>query len=120
MLPSSLMFILYTKVSGFEQIKELYESDEDFGDICKKHLRKHSLGEFWSKMDICSRERLCIPQNSLRDKLRQEMHSNDLCGHVGRDKTIANVELRYFWPQLKKDVEKFVHRCHVCQRSKGQ
>ena len=40
-------------------------------------------------------------------------------GHFGRDKTIALVEYRFFWPSLKKDVWKVIKQCRACQVGKG-
>ncbi|PKI44058.1 hypothetical protein CRG98_035545 [Punica granatum] len=40
-------------------------------------------------------------------------------GHVGRDRTLQLVQSSYFWPSIRKKVEKYVHRCKVCQVSKG-
>ncbi|GKD87628.1 RNA-directed DNA polymerase, partial [Tanacetum coccineum] len=57
---------------------------------------------------------------SLRSQLIKEVHAKGLSAHLGRDKTIASVESRFNWPQLKRDVEAFVKRCVVCQEGKGK
>ena len=62
---------------------------------------------------------LCIPQTSLHESLLREAHSGGLAGHFGRDKTLALLSSKFFWPQLKKDVANFVKRCYICQSSKG-
>lgn len=61
--------------------------------------------------------RLCVPDCSLRLRIIEEIHSE---GHVGRDRTLHLVATNYFWPTLRRDVERFVERCHACQLAKGQ
>ncbi|RVW83628.1 Transposon Ty3-I Gag-Pol polyprotein [Vitis vinifera] len=56
---------------------------------------------------------------SLRDHVIWELHGGGMGGHFGRDKTIALVEDRFFWPNLKKDVWKVIKQCRACQVGKG-
>ncbi|MGV7953776.1 integrase zinc binding domain-containing protein, partial [Mycobacterium kansasii] len=56
-------------------------------------------------------DRLCISRMSLREFLIWELHSGGIAGHFGRDKTIALVEDRFYWPSLKRDVAKVLGQC---------
>ena len=62
---------------------------------------------------------LCLPRTSLRDFLVWEMHVGGLAGHLGRDKTIALVEDRFYWPSLKRDVARIVSQCRTCHLAKA-
>lgn len=61
--------------------------------------------------------KLCIPPTSLRYFRLWEMNAGGLAGHFGRDKTIALVEDRFYWPSLKKDVSRI--ECRTCQLAKA-
>ena len=61
---------------------------------------------------------LYVPRGSLREHIIQELQAGGLGGHMGCDKTISLVEARYFWPHLKRDIEKFVKCCCTCQIAK--
>ncbi|GJY92167.1 putative reverse transcriptase domain-containing protein [Tanacetum coccineum] len=59
---------------------------------------------------------LCIPDSSLRLQIIKELHGE---GHVGRDRTLQLVQASYFWPTMRKEVDRYVKRCRVCQILKG-
>ena len=63
---------------------------------------------------------MCIPQGSLRDLILREARGGGLLGHFGRDKTLSIVAEHFFWPHLRRDVEKFCARCIICLKAKSR
>ena len=48
----------------------------------------------------------------------EEYHSGMMGGHSGVLKTTKRTPRLFHWPNLKKDVQKFVAECNVCQTDK--
>lgn len=44
----------------------------------------------------------------MRDFLIWEMHTGAIASHFDRDKTIAQVKDRFYYPSLKRDVAKII------------
>lgn len=101
------------EMQGFNTFKELYFYDKYFGPIiqaittgqCDNYCVHNGKGL-----------QLCVSDCSLNEKIIIEQHA---LGHFGHDKSIALMEAKYFWPKLKRDVTRYVERCHACQLSKG-
>ena len=122
------------------QVKEGYSSDEYFMRLIE-NLRKMEndkgfsppkelkflLGKFsWDEKEkllyknICDKQVLCIPRSGrlIVDRLF-EAHDTTVGGHLGRDKTLANVAKNFFWPGMVRDVDQYVASCGNCQSNKG-
>ncbi|WVZ93815.1 hypothetical protein U9M48_039770 [Paspalum notatum var. saurae] len=117
----TMLLQLDHRIFGLESIKEQYAYDEDFKDImlhCKE-------GRTWDKYMINDgfvfrANRLCILVGSVRLLLLQEAHRGGLMGHFSAKKTEAVLSAHFFWPKMKRDVERFVSRCTTCQKAKSQ
>ena len=116
----ALISIMEAKVLGSEHLKDQYEEDLDFGAIYQACTTAAS-GPFYQHEGFLFRyKRLCIPQGSMRELLIRESHEGGLMGHFGVDKTLSVLVEHFFWPHLKRDVEKFCARCITCIKSKSR
>ena len=109
------------KIFGLETIKAQYAHDDDFKDVllnCKE-------GKTWNKFVLTDgfifrANKLCIPASSVRLLLLQEAHGGGLMGHFGVKKTEDILADHFFWPKMRRDVERFVARCTTCQKAKSR
>ncbi|WVZ97349.1 hypothetical protein U9M48_042896, partial [Paspalum notatum var. saurae] len=49
-----------------------------------------------------------------------EVHGGGLMGHFGLKKTTEVLTAHFFWPKLKRDVERYVARCTTCNNAKSR
>ncbi|KAK2967197.1 hypothetical protein RJ640_022453 [Escallonia rubra] len=64
--------------------------------------------------------RVYVPKwKDLRRKVIRECHDTQSTVHQGHRQTYALVTKAYFWPQVKKEVQRCVKTCHACRQVKG-
>jgi hypothetical protein len=64
--------------------------------------------------------KLCILASSVRLLLLQETHGGGLMGHFVIKKTQDILASHFFWPNMRRDVKRFVAHCTTCQKVKSQ
>jgi hypothetical protein len=118
----TLLNELDCKIFGLETIKDQYVNDADFKEVllhCKD-------GKGWNKFIfndgfVFRANKLCIPASFVHLLLLlQEAHGGGLMGHFGAKKTKDILAGHFFWPKMRRDVERFVARCTTCQKAKSR
>ncbi|GJV98156.1 putative nucleotidyltransferase, ribonuclease H [Tanacetum coccineum] len=113
---SNLLVSMQVDVPGLDVICEQLTLDPYFSNV----LQGVQSGQYpdFNIHDgfLFKGNQLCIPDTSLRLKIIKELHGE---GHVGRDRTLKLVQASYFWPTMRKEVDRYVKRCRICQVSKG-
>jgi hypothetical protein len=65
-------------------------------------------------------KQIFIPDHGeLRDDCIEAVHAPTFAGHFGIIRTIKKLKEVYFWPNMRKDVERFVKSCDSCQKVKA-
>ena len=116
-----LLSQLDCRIFGLESIKEQYALDPEFKDALLNCREGRSWNKFVLNDGFLFRaNRLCIPVGSVRLLLLQEAHGGGLMGHFGAKKTEDVLAMHFFWPKMRRDVERFVARCTTCQKAKSR
>jgi hypothetical protein len=115
-----LLSQLDAKILELESIKDLYAIDSYFAEP----FLKCGDGKGWKKFHehdgfLFRANKLCIPDCSVRLLLLQEAHADGLMGHFGAKKTEQVLADHFFWPKMRRDVEKYVLRCVTCHKAKS-
>jgi hypothetical protein len=104
-----------------ESIKELYATDVDFKDgyeNCRE-------GRTWNKYVLqdgllYNANKLCVPASSVRLLFLHEAHGGGLMGHIGVKKIEDVLAAHFFWPKMRRGMERYVSWCTTCNKAKSQ
>eukprot|EP01125_Pyxidicula_operculata_P010429 TRINITY_DN342_c0_g1_i11.p1 TRINITY_DN342_c0_g1~~TRINITY_DN342_c0_g1_i11.p1 ORF type:complete len:911 (+),score=64.75 TRINITY_DN342_c0_g1_i11:1973-4705(+) len=64
-----------------------------------------------------SERKLVVPQGLKVDVLHA-LHDDFLAGHLGRNKTFAAIQRRFWWKGMYEDVQRYIQTCDTCNRRK--
>ena len=106
----TLLTTLDAKLLGFEFLKDLYATDPDFGGIFTSLPRDTREHYFIAQGFLYYKDKLCIPLSSMQSLLIREAHGGGLMGHFGITKTLSVLQEHFFWPRIKRDVERQIQR----------
>jgi hypothetical protein len=78
------------------------------------NFKKDDINGYWTW-----KERIYVPINqTLRERAIRWCHDEPMAGHPGITKTLELTTRTFWWPNMKKDIEKYIKACHKCQISK--
>jgi hypothetical protein len=63
--------------------------------------------------------KLCVPTSSVLLLFLQEAHRGSLIGHFGVKKTEDVLATHFFWPKMRRIVERYMSRCTTYNKAKS-
>ena len=117
----ALLTTLDSKLLGFEFIKELYVSDHDFSNVFTSCTNGAVFNDFYVfEGFLFKKNHLCVPNCSLRVVLVKEARRGGLMGHFRVQKTYDTLIEHFYWPCIKRDVNKVCGQCIMCLKAKSK
>ena len=95
--------------------------DDPFLLNLRKGIEQGKPSEFHVRSDgsVWLRNRICVPnQPDLKLEIMQEAHSTPYTVHPGSTKMYHDIKGNFWWPNMKREIAKFVLECPICQQVK--
>ncbi|CAH8552923.1 unnamed protein product [Schistosoma margrebowiei] len=116
------MNVVQQSTVNFETLRHEQEQDLELQNLLKTNNSSLNLKQFPSPIDgiliYCdttkAMPRPFVPKN-MRKLIYNNFHS---LSHPGAKASTKLINARYIWPNLQKDVHKWVRECSACQQSK--
>lgn len=112
----SVLAVLYVSVPCFAAFADMYFSDAFLGRILLDAQAGTSRDYTLQNGYFFYEDRLCVPDCSIRIQLIAEIHNE---GYIECGMNLHLISKYYYWPSIRRDVDRFVERCMMCQTSKG-
>lgn len=119
------------KVEAIEELKissvplqKIRNAQQKCPDIPIIKQGKHDIALCFETIDIDGVELFCEvsgtrPRPLLPEPLRLSVIKSHHCDHPGQAEAVRRTASQYFWPNMKKDIIKYVAKCHGCLSTKS-
>ncbi len=84
----------------------------------KKHFKLENERIYFKDQD--GNLRLCLPHGAIREKIVSIHHDSMIGGHQGIARTYDAMVKRFYFPKMKKYIERYIKSCVPCQRNKSK
>ena len=101
-----------TRDDDISEIRSMILNGKESKDVQKHYLLVDDLVYYLSNVNDDPCLRLFIPKH-LRNFVVTQYHDQN--GYVGVQKTFDSVRQKYYWPNLFKEINKYVSECTICQ-----
>ena len=114
------------EVELLEKIKKVRSKDEDIIRVVeemKKTKVKELRGDEWKieeKLVLKEGKVYILKNEKLRIEVIQLHHDILMVGHGERWKMVELVTRNYWWPEVTRDVGRYVEGCNLCQKMKNR
>ena len=122
LLKEELFVRVFNDDRALEEILEkIRKTDKKEWDVIAKQMKSNiavTENNDWETKEGLNlyKGRVYVPMiQTIRDELIEIHHS---WGHSGIIKTLELITRNYWWPHMKKDIEKCIKSCHTCQTTK--
>ena len=91
-----------------------------YNSFSRLKLKDRVLYRIWERTDReTPGELICVPQ-PLSTEIIKLCHDIPSGGHLGKPKTLAKIQSRFYWPKMKLEISLFISACDICIRKSNK
>lgn len=120
---TELLAISVGRPKWLEMVVEWYEQDDEAKQLLAQLILNPTGVEHFSLLNRVIRFQGRIWLGKFEDAHQAALlalHASGVGGHSGITATYNRIKKLFYWPGMKKDVQKYVASCEVCQQAKPE
>ena len=106
------MKVEQTRDDDISEIRSMILNGKESKDVQKHYLLVDDLLYYFSSVNDDPCLRLFIPKH-IRNFVVKQYHNQN--GHIGVQKTFDSIRQKCYWPNMFKEINKYVSECTICQ-----
>ncbi len=113
----------YKKDSYFKEIWNVLSSETSNENEVKKkkvYCKRFKIDEGKLFCVDGNSIRLCLPKGALRSKVLHTHHESLVGGHQGIVRTYELISKKFYFPRMRKIIDRYISSCIFCQRNKSK